>query len=151
MPRPKKPIQLKIIEGTAKINRDRLPIQEPQYGNPGPLPPPDDLDDIGKAKWNEIYPQILEAGILKSTDLGSFKNYCQQWSVWTDAVSIIRSQGVVVEDLSGNQKKNPACTVLNEASKEIRALETLFGLNPSARGGLDVGKKKNESFDSRRR
>ncbi len=69
----------------------------------------------------------------------------------TNAQSLVRSQGIMIETFNGDTKKNPAYTAMVEASKELRAMEALFGLNPSARGGLDVGKKKEQSFTSRRR
>lgn len=100
-------------------------------------PPPSDFDNRHASKWNEVCGLIKEAGVLAKMDGDAVAMYVQNWFMANDAWGEISREGFVLDG-----KKNPACTVYNEAQKTVRQLGESFGFTPRARQSLKVQDKK---------
>jgi P27 family predicted phage terminase small subunit len=150
MPRGRKPTPttLKILRGT---NRGR-PNAEPRL--PAAIPDcPEHLDEIAKAEWDSIAPQLLALGLVAKIDKAGLAAYCQSWSRWIQAEELIRESGqLLVSSKSGQFYSNPAVAVADKMLNQLRAFLIEFGLTPSSRSRLHVqgadpmSKDKKERF-----
>lgn len=142
MARPKKPTELKILQGTNR--KDRQVEQEPEFEKLDHYDPPEDLDGLALKTWNSLMPLLVEASVLTAADLRALELYCVHYSNFKKAQQEVEENGYVVTSPQGSISKNPACTVVKEASSEMRALAGVLGLDPAARTRINVGKKKPE-------
>lgn len=139
MGRPRKPTALKILEGAqpCRINRDE-PTPPAGIG-----PPPDFLDESGRAAWARIAGQLDEAGLLTIADRDAVALYCSTWSRWARAVEAIEEEGLVVGGQFG-MKPNPYVAIADSCAKQLTRLMTQFGMTPSSRSSLKVAGKAEE-------
>ena len=88
-----------------------------------------------QAVWGELAPQLLELGTLTIADGVALEILCNQIANLRDAQADIDTNGQI-ENTKHGRRKNPACNVVNESAKQVRALLGEFGLTPAARAGI---------------
>ena len=151
MPRPKKPKELKLLQGTFRPSRE--PSNTPEYHESDDYPAPDTLDGLALLTWERLVPLMTEAGVLRDTDLIALEQYCQVYEAWREATEKVLRQGSVLEteiftksgDTYIQHSKNPAVTAMKEHSTELRGLSGLLGLDPSSRGKINVKKEDDKA------
>jgi P27 family predicted phage terminase small subunit len=129
--------------------RRKLNLDEPQFSGGMPICP-DWMPDEGKAKWNEVVPELVVTGVLAKVDASAVVGYCQSYAQMVEAQLIINKDGWLLYDEKSNPYKNPAVNILNEAKKELRAYGSLLGLDPSSRSKLAVKPHEKDEDDAAR-
>ena len=124
-----KPRELKIIEGVT--DRQRIPegIMEPDVKCPSK---PHWLEGYGRAVWERLAPELYRCGVLKYTDRNALAVYCSLMSAFRDAVRA---------DDTGRMIK---------LAPQIRGAGAEFGLTPSSRSGIHVGRPKADADDGKK-
>lgn len=97
--------------------------------------------------WKSIVPELLKRKILKVTDLHNIEMFCIAYNNLREAQLEVALNGVTIETAMG-RIKNPAVTVVNEASKQLASFGAMLGLDPASRNRLMGGgsKPKNNPF-----
>lgn len=140
MPRPRKPRDLKIVEGTFRPARDVK--QEAEYEE-ADLIAPTHLEGLALLKWQELEPMLSASGVLKKPDMQALESYCNAYAIHVRAMEIVHSEGPVIETEKG-QQKHPAVNAAMDASREMRGLSGLLGLDPASRGKIECATKPDE-------
>ena len=85
--------------------------------------------------------------ILKITDLHNIEMFCIAYNNLREAQQEVVLNGVTIETAMG-RSKNPAITVVNEASKQMAQFGAMLGLDPASRQRLtgSGGQPKKNSF-----
>ena len=72
---PRKPTALKVMQGTARL--DRTPANEPKPD--GTPEPPDFLTAEARVEWDRLASGMEAIGLLTTADRAIFAGYCQAW------------------------------------------------------------------------
>ncbi len=153
MGRPRKPRQLKIIQGTFRA--DRNPENEPEpdliVGN---IRPPSFLGKYGRDYWKRTVPKLQETGVLTVADLESLELLVQAYEEYREAHDAVyrptlsdgsRGRRTLAEYCrGGNSQTLPELAALRAARAAFRQLAADFGLNPSARNKVSAVPKEAE-------
>jgi len=144
--RPRKPRQLKILQGT--FRKDRNPEQEPEPPPPldRKLRPPSTLNKWGKAFWNEHIGELAETGVLTNVDIPSFEVTAATFGQWKEAEHIVFHDEFkrkrTLEDYMRNrayERKNmPELIVMEKARSDFLRYSIQFGLIPASRNRIDI-------------
>src|SRR5262249_16872713 len=99
------PSALKRLKG----NPGRRPLNEAEP-QPNRTPPtcPNWLDDIAKAKWAQIAPELIQLGLLTSVDGDSFAAYCQAFAEFQIATETLKKEGRHFSTDKGYMAPHPA-------------------------------------------
>lgn len=142
-PRPE-PTKLKVLHGakSTRINRDE---PKPPIGLPLC---PDWVDAETTQIWNKTLIALHHMGLASSADEDTLMAYCQAVVVHRRAARQVAEEGVTVLGSMRTPVKNPACTVMNEAATQIARYAGQFGLTPSARSEIRMGKVRDGVSDA---
>ena len=146
--RPRKPAQLKIVQGT--FQKSRNPENEPEFTALGAIPkPPKTLSKHGKALWKKLMPELAQSGVVTNADLPAFEMLCGCYGRW----ALIREH--LEQDVLQNLKNEfggraAAAVQMNAEFAMCVKLMAQFGLTPSDRNRLGLSKKKEDDPDTAR-
>ena len=100
---------------------------------------PDYLDELGKEKWNQLYPILKRTGVLLATDADILAVCCDAYSTWRKANKELHlAVSLEIETPNGGRQQAPiVATERNARLTYMRAL-TELGLTPSSRARLNV-------------
>lgn len=146
MGRPAKPTALKLLQGNPgkrKLKKDG-PAPAPLAETPDP---PEWLGAWAVDMWQTIAPWLTQTGIMTRTDTHNLAAFCAAYDRWRQAEEEVASVGITVTDKKGVVKKNPACTVINEALRQLASFGASLGLDPASRARL-MGSGKPETPDN---
>jgi P27 family predicted phage terminase small subunit len=129
-----KPTAIKILDGTRgdRINRDE---PSPAAGRPEC---PGHLDDVGRAEWERIVPQLEQLGVLTRVDGAALSLYCGAFAEMLAAEAAVREYGQLIQTGQGGRKANPAVAIARQARGQVHRLLVEFGLTPSSRSRLQA-------------
>lgn len=105
---------------------------------------PVELKGEARKEWNRIVPDLDALGILSKCDRAGLVALCKAWALYVEAEKDIELNGISLQNLNG-VKKNPACTVAHEAFSRWNTLCAKFGLTPSDREKMPVGKQDEDN------
>lgn len=91
--------------------------------------------------WRATTKELLKRKILKITDLHNIEMFCFAYNNLREAQLEVVLYGVTIETAMG-KIKNPAITVVNEASKQMAQFGSMLGLDPVSRNRLMGGGSK---------
>lgn len=136
------PTSLKLLRGDRpyRINNDepKPPVGLPQC--------PDWADSEVRQVWNKTLLALHHMGLASTADEDTFMAYCQAVVTHRKASRAVAEEGVLVPGpRNGTYIKNPACSVQNESATQVARYAGLFGLTPSARSEIRMGKVKGDS------
>lgn len=138
--RKRKPENILKLHGTfQKCRREKTVIEAD-----GAPACPVELKGEARKEWNRVVPSLDAVRILSKKDRAGLIALCQAWALYVKAEKDIEKNGLTVFCVNG-VKKNPACTVANEAFSRWNTLSAKFGLTPSDREKMPVGKKDAEN------
>ncbi len=146
--RPRKPKQLKVIQGT--FRKDRNPEQEPEPSpvNPTSMKPPTSLNKWAKKFWNDHLEEFVQIGLITSADLQTFEMTAQTYGAWKESEYEIyhddfkrkRSIGQYMKSRDYNRKNMPELIVMEKSRLDFVRLSGLIGMNPVSRNRIDIKK-----------
>ena len=141
MARRRKPTQLKVLRSDPKLKYEKRTEAVPTADN---LAAPAHLAGVALEKWNELR-QILEpVGLLTEADKDQLAQYCINWELYLVCIDQIRKGGMVNEyegKVGMNYKQSdPYVVNMYKLHAAMMKTATQFGLTPSARASIDVGK-----------
>ena len=149
--RPRKPSQLKRLQGTARP--DRVNANEPQ---PDPAIPtrPGWLLPEAKREWNRVVPGLSKLGLLTALDRGAIAGGCQWWAMyvravrdiaesgWTFTITTVKETATSRTTTTGYEGPRPAVAQMHKCWTQYLAFCSRFGLTPSDRSRLSVPEPK---------
>lgn len=151
--RPKKPTEIKLLEGTAREDRELKNQMMPSKISHAPSPPTWMSKDA-KKEWKATCQDLIELDMLYRVDLGLLAAYCVEMSNYIDAVKKLKDPeiGYVTyitrEDGTKYPILSPWNTVKNQSLKNAMGIANQFGFTPSARTKISATPKDEESaFD----
>lgn len=131
------PAQLKLLTGETKKSRINLDPPKPMQGAP-------ELPDVVTADvrqvWHYTVAQLDAMGLLSPADRDTLLCYCEAVVAHRRASEAIAETGLLIRGSMGSLVKNPACNIQHEAASQIARYSHLFGLTPSARSEIRMGK-----------
>lgn len=142
--RPRKPTAKKILEGDqpCRINRN-----EPKPAPGGVGPPPLHLRDKERAAWRYFVAMLEPMGVLSSADAAALAILCVNHALWIKARDEIDREGLSVPT-QFSTKPHPMIAVANRCEATMAKILAQFGMTPSARSALDLGKNDDDDeFD----
>ena len=127
----------------------KLNDAEPDYSTLLIAPPaPDWMSDYAGVMWDKLAPELIDAKVLTLTDLHVLEGFCLAYSRWREAEKDVMKNGITICTAMG-RVKNPACTVANEAMRQMTSYGAALGLDPASRARLVVPKsKKSNAFSA---
>jgi P27 family predicted phage terminase small subunit len=96
-------------------------------------PPKGVLNKQGRQFYNRHFSRLVEEGILKQSDYDGFLELCLYYGEMQELRKTIKTEGELITDRDGNQRKNPAIPRLKDCETKFLRLSNRFGLNPSSR------------------
>lgn len=130
-----KPTHLKLLAG----NRGKRPLNENEPKPERTVPdPPDHLDELARAKWDELAPRLNRLGLLTEIDGDALAMYCTAFSEFVENREKVQKHGSVVMTSKGNAVQSPYLGAANTAFEKMRKLLVEFGMTPSSRSRIEV-------------
>lgn len=148
--KPATPTSLKVLQGT---NSRYINSAEPKPAD-GTIRAPSWLSTPGRRMWRQYAPDLIRTGVLTAWDAEAFACWCDAAVRRREAAAAVAAEGGVVDlpvfnkngEHTGNRRgKNPWLQVLNDADTQMQRYGARFGLTPSDRAGLSVGKGSRDS------
>lgn len=139
--RPRKPIELKLVQGTAR--KDRMP-KNPLKVPPCQIKAPKFLNEVARVEWERMVALLYPQGLTTELDVAALASYCHSWALLQDAEKAIAEFGALVSTDKGEPKKNPAVDIANEQKKIINTYCGKFGLTPSDRAKMESPKGQDD-------
>jgi P27 family predicted phage terminase small subunit len=135
MARPKKPTNLKVLEGNPG-KRD-IPKNEVK---PKPVANkcPSWLPDEAKAIWAEYAPKLERLGLFTEVDGIDFQNLCISAAEVRMHTEALMQNGYTTETPQGFIVQRPEVAMRNKAILMVTTLSAKFGMSPSDRAGLTI-------------
>lgn len=121
MPNPKKPTELRVLQGTANRNKQRNSPNPPQVTE-DIGEPPNHLGEQEKAIWNELK-QNLYSGVLASGDRISLEIICR-----------------LIAEMRNDFENFQAAKIT-----QLNSFLSKFGMTPSDRAKIVVSKQEEEN------
>lgn len=144
MGRPRKPTQLKVLEGSFRKDRDgHGPIVDS-----GVPVCPDDAPECVKQAWQEIAPVLANQGLLSAVDRMPFYAYMDSYTKFVMVSQAIGTLEAMLEETpNGYIQMSQAFHIRNKLWQEVMKAGKEFGHTPAARsaikspqqGQLDLG------------
>lgn len=140
MPRVPAPPALKLLNGRREgYDSGGRKVNEGPGFKRAPLgPPPEDLGDKGRAVWETTAAELDRLELSKPLDREALAMYCLAVQRAWEAQADIDENGLTETGAKGGRIKNPAVTVLEQCSREIRMWAQEFGFTPSAEGRIQA-------------
>jgi P27 family predicted phage terminase small subunit len=96
------------------------------------------LSKEAKAKWRKLVPELDRLGLLTVVDGDALASYCQAWAEFQQATETLEREGRYTQNAAGTTTSHPAVLQQRTAWRALKDIGAQFGLNPAARGRLDV-------------
>ncbi len=138
-----KPTALEILAGNP--GKRRLNLREPKPESSIPNCP-EHLSREAQIEWERIAPELARLAILTALDRAALAAYCSCWGRWVEAERHVREHGMTVRAPRGI-KINPSVRIANNALQFLLKFAAEFGLTPSSRSRIVVGKPDGQERD----
>lgn len=134
--RPRKPTAVKKLQGTAR--KDRTPKREPKPRTG--VEAPAVLSKEARAEWDRLAPELERLGLLTIADRAQFAIYCDAVARWTKLTEKLDKLDEMTEaqGKAGYRQQVAEVALQKSYGEIVSRLAGRFGLDPSARAGLDV-------------
>ncbi|USY23958.1 phage terminase small subunit P27 family [Alcaligenes sp. 1735tsa3] len=129
-----KPTERKVATGNP--GKRALNKEAPEFGGIVNVDSPSWLVGAGRELWEHLAPLLCAQQVLQGTDLQNLEFYCAAYGRFRLAEEEIAKNGITVLGVQGGVVKNPAATIINEATRQMATFGSLLGLDPSSRQRL---------------
>lgn len=140
--RPRKPIELKLLDGTYRHDRDDLSTAVLADGLPEK---PLGMSEGAQKWWNYLLPEVQKLAVARKVDSVMFAALCV--GLWRMDRALSASE----EATFGSDEHKDAERMYHLAASEVRSLAGAFGLTPSDRTRLKLEKPRTATVESRDR
>jgi P27 family predicted phage terminase small subunit len=141
--RKKKPSDQKKAAGTYR--KDRNFADELTFESLDQKPEaPKFLKEYGKQEWDRIVPQLWSRGILSETDFSIITAYCLEMELYYRDRKLVDGGAEYTMDDKGRVIIHPAVKAGNQHLINALKIASEYGLTPSSRTRISVGKAKEE-------
>lgn len=133
----KKPMAQKRLEGT--VRKDRAPTNE--LKPKGQARPPLVLSEEAHKVWAEFSPHLISMGMLTSVDAPDFAIWCQAYADWLELSVLLNAKpksAWTFTTATGYTAPIPQVAMRDKAWAIVKAIGPRFGMNPSARAGIEA-------------
>lgn len=146
MARPRKPTQLKVLEGgRIRGDRDALDNQaRPEIALPAC---PDWLDAKARKIWHKIGPELVNLGLLSVIDGDIFGSYAETAARYGEVCERIDTlEKCMAVTPNGFEVQSVLFQLRNTLQKQLVALGREFGMTPAARSSIKVNTDQGDLF-----
>lgn len=140
-----KPVERKVAAGNP--GKRSLNRAAPNFDGVVGIDPPEWLVGSARELWVHLAPLLCAQQVLQATDIQNLEFYCSAYGRFREAEAHIAEHGIVVDGAQGGLVKNPAATIINEATRQMATFGSLLGLDPSSRQRLLGPKKRDAGAD----
>lgn len=137
----KVPTPLKVLRGSDKRY---IPKNEPQPSAELPVEPTGPMSDGAIDVWDRIVPDLVAKKVATGWDVHALMEMCECIALLQEARASLERDGKTIVEIKANGldsvKLNPMWRVYCDSQKQFIQWAARFGLTPSDRAGLDVGK-----------
>lgn len=123
--------------------RGRKDEPEPELGRPRC---PSWLTAEAKRKWKRLVPKLEAMRVLAEVDEDLVMRYCLLVVEWKHAILNVQEHGISEQTDKGSRMR-PEVVYANTLMLELRQLETLLGMSPSARSRIRMEPKADASSE----
>ena len=140
-----KPLALHIANGNpSKLDIDKRKEAEPA-ATPGTPPKPTWLSKEAAANWDYIVGHLETMGTLAQSDATAIAMLSASIATWAEAQRAVQKNGAISED---GDHPSGAFTVASKLVPQISKLVAEFGLTPSSRSRIAIGKTEKQIEDN---
>ena len=136
-----KPTALKELAGNP--GKRALNKNEPKFSELKSVETPEWMPELAATMWETVLPELLANKVLTIPDLHNVEAFCMAYQRWREGQEDVTLNGIVIKT-ENSVIKNPAVTVVNEASVQMMKFGSLLGLDPSSRSRLMGAAKDNK-------
>lgn len=148
MSRPRKPTQLKVLQGS-RVRSDREAASnaaQPKIAIP-PCPPW--LDAKSRKQWDKIAPQLVALGLLSVIDGDLFGAYAETSARYGDVCAKLEDvDNWICKTPNGFVVQTALVSIRNTLQSQLIKLGREFGLSPAARSSIKVDVAQRSLFDT---
>lgn len=137
MGRPPKPRALKLLDGDQPC---RVNDQEPVPGDLAPIEPTMTLGPVAREVWGRLAPELIKKGVFTSWDADAFTRFCSMVGLYHQAREALEVDGLTARGAAGGVIKSPYFQIMKDCEAIMTTLGSRFGLTPSDRTKIVVGK-----------
>jgi len=142
---PKKPTELKLVEGTYR--KDRVAKDEPKPKAAIPKPPKH-LGAIALEEWHRIVKELADNGLMTNLDRAALVAYCEFWEHYVEASDKLKNNGkntgLVFTTSAGNRVENPYFSIKKRCAELMHKFLIEFGMTPASRTRVSAPLSKTE-------
>jgi P27 family predicted phage terminase small subunit len=132
------PVELKVVRGNP--GHRTLPVVPETPKVSKRMKPPAGMSDDATAAWKKVAPMLQAAGLLHVPDVVALRLLCESYATWEKATELARG-GFLVKASNGTPMASPYLHIASRAHDQIVKLLTEFGMTPSARTRVAMGRK----------
>ena len=139
--RPRKPEEVKKIEGTSR--KDRTNHNRLNYDKISEAPPaPDYLGPKGKKLYEDLAGHCIKIGVLQEVDLSLLAAYATEMETYLNCQTVFKKKGRVYHKPNINGDKipmpRPEVKIAQESLAKAIQIASQFGFSPSARERISM-------------
>lgn len=127
------PNELKRLKG---VRASRINEAAPDLPTDSSPTPPAHLGNYAKQKWDELYPELSKAKVLKVTDRDVLEIYCEAYQDYRDAQEALRGKKKIIVTHNKALQLAPEMSMKLRAMNIMHKLEVELGITPSSRGRM---------------
>jgi len=104
-----------------------------------PACPVDLLSDDARGEWERVTIELAKLRVIAQVDMAAVAVYCQAWGDWCEArrkLKVSGFTGYITVTPSGYEQQSVLFQIANKAAETMKSYGALFGMNPSARTGV---------------
>ena len=144
MARPRKPTNLKVVQGTNRPHRNN---NEPQVAIEIP-PCPDYLGKEAKKYWGEISKQLANVGLIGIVDGALFGLHCDSYGRFKEiSGQLEKIEDMLDETPNGLGVQSALWQIRNKLWDQVLRSASEFGLSPAARSKINLPAKSEKKED----
>jgi P27 family predicted phage terminase small subunit len=144
MPRYPTPTHLRVLQGNPQ-RRPLRPEPEPAALPEAPDPPPF-IVGFAAEEWRRVVGELHVLGVLRGVDLMLLGAYCQNFSVWRQAIEALTAMaardafsGLLIRTKAGDARRNPLVKIANDSALTMLRFANEFGIGAAARSRIAAG------------
>lgn len=141
--RPPKPMELKMLQGTAR--EDRTNTSAPVYPKIKKIPtiPPElkkgSYKTEAAALWRRVCGMLIAVQMLDELNIDLVRIYVNETMIYRRAMDLLSDNLIFSDPTTGAPKPHPARRIASDAMKNLTSLAREFGLTPSTRQKVRTG------------